>query len=111
MTGHDHGWLRCSALGRMLGHAGAALACVLAIVCGLEPRAYACLSDVNCSGTTPICGLSLACRACENDLECGAPLSGNVCATSGAPQGACVSGGPVSDASTASCATDADCGA
>jgi len=92
-----------------MGRSALLVALAALLVCALEGRASACLSNVNCSGVTPVCGLSLACRACESDLECGAPLSGDVCSISGTMQGACVPGGPISDASTAGCYTDADC--
>ena len=92
-----------------MGRSALIVALAALLLCALEGRASACLSNVNCSGVTPVCGLSLTCRACESDLECGAPLSGDVCSTSGAAAGACMPGGPVSDASTAGCYTDSDC--
>jgi hypothetical protein len=96
--------------------ARAALTCVwtallaCALLWATERRADACLSNVNCAGLTPVCGANLQCRACASDLECGAPLSGDVCATSGTMQGACVPGGPISDAGVTTCSVDGDCG-
>ena len=92
------------------------LACIAVTLWALEGLAAACLSNINCSGVTPVCGTSLTCRACESDLECGAPLSGDYCATSGSRrERACRAGPsptrrprrarPTRTAASASCAT------
>jgi MYXO-CTERM domain-containing protein len=68
-----------------------------------EADAAACITGAGCGGTTPTCDLlSFSCRACKSNVECGAPLSGDVCAQSGA----CVS---AADAGSKTCANDSQC--
>jgi hypothetical protein len=58
----------------------------------LEPDAWACLIDTDCSGTTPICS-SGVCAPCTSDVACTVanPLTPN-CDTSGGPDnGSCFS--------------------
>jgi MYXO-CTERM domain-containing protein len=81
----------------------AAAAVVLVGFFAAESNAAACITGASCSGTKPTCDLlSFSCRACKSDAECGAPLSGDVCAASGA----CVS---AADAGSRNCTDDSEC--
>jgi len=82
----------------------------VATLLGFEAEAFGCLTDLQCSGSTPICDtLSMTCKACASNLECIALLAGTICVTSGPLQGQCVlndAGADAGDASSSDAAAD-----
>ena len=86
------------------------LAVFVATLLGFETQAFGCLTDLGCSGSTPICDtVTMMCKACASDLECIALLSGTICVTTGPLQGQCVlndAGADAGDASNSDAAAD-----
>jgi MYXO-CTERM domain-containing protein len=100
-TGSEAGAWKKTAL-RWIGVAGVLLGTLIAF----ETRALACLTSLQCSGSTPICNVvSMMCQPCANDLECIARLSGTVCVLTGPMAGQCVAS--VSDAGSDADAAEA----
>jgi MYXO-CTERM domain-containing protein len=78
----------------------------LGTLTAFETRALACLTSLQCSGSTPICNvLSMLCQPCTNNVDCIARLSGTVCVLTGPMAGQCVAS--VSDAGS-DAGSDAD---
>lgn len=72
----------------------AVVAIVIVTFIGREAVAAACVTNLDCSGTTPICDpSSLSCRGCASTLECTAkdPLRPNCDSSGGATRGSCFS--------------------
>jgi hypothetical protein len=69
-----------------------AVAAGLAALFAREASAWACLTDLDCSGTTPICAAG-TCVACSSNLECTTadPLTPNCNTGGGSDNGSCFS--------------------